>query len=203
MKKSQVKESAAKYSLADALFTSTQQRIFSLLFGQPNRSFYLTEIVNIADVGRGGVQRELARLEQTELVTTTRIGNQKHYQANKDSPLFEELISIVKKTVGLNQPILDALHPLAQRIHLAFVYGSVAKASDTSSSDIDLLIVSDDLSLNDVFLALEAVEAELGRKINPNLYNQFEFESKRVDKKGFLHKVLSAPIIELIGSIDE
>ena len=203
MKKSQVKETEAKYSVADALFTSTQQRVLGLLFGQPNRSFFLTEIVQIANIGRGGVQRELSRLEITGLVSTTRVGNQKHYQANKDSPLFEELTSIVKKTVGLKQPILDALNPLASDIHLAFIYGSVAKASDTSSSDIDLMIVSDDLALRDVFLALVSVEAELGRKINPNLYNKSEFASKSSNKKGFLWKVLNAPIIELIGLIDK
>ena len=202
MKQNSVKESAGKYSLADALFTTTQQRLFSLLFGQPDRSFYLNQLVKLAQVGSGGVQRELMRLERTGLVTATAIGNQKHYQANPDSPLFEELTGIVKKTVGLKQPLLGALAPIEKKIDLAFIYGSVANAKDTSSSDIDLLIVSDELALADVFSILIPLETQFGRQISPTLYSSKEFSDKRKTKKGFLVKVLSAPVIELIGSID-
>ena len=202
MKRNTVKESSGKYSLADALFTTTQQKLFSLLFGQPDRSFYLTELVKLADVGSGGVQRELSRLELTGLVTATAIGNQKHYQANPHSPLFVELIGIVRKTVGLKHPLLDALEPLKKKIDLAFVYGSVAMATDTSSSDIDLLIVSDKLALEEVFIALAPVESQLGRQVNPTLYSLAEFSKKRKATKGFLVKVLNAPVIELIGSIN-
>lgn len=202
MKQQSVKESAGKYSLADALFTTTQQRLYSLLFGQPDRSFYLTELVRLAKVGTGGVQRELMRLESTGLVTTVAVGNQKHYQANPDSPLFVELTGIVKKTVGLKQPLVDALELIKKKIDLAFVYGSVAKATDTSSSDIDLMIVSDELALEDVFLALAPTESQLGRQVNPTLYSRQEFSNKSKMKKGFLVKVLNAPVIELIGSID-
>lgn len=202
MKQNSVKDSVGKYSLADALFTTTQQRLFSLLFGQPDRSFYLTELVKLAKVGSGGVQRELSRLEITGLVTATAIGNQKHYQANPESPLFAELTGIVKKTVGLKQPLIAALAPIDQKIQLAFVYGSVAKDTDTASSDIDLLIVSDELALAEVFSVLAPLEAELERQISPTLYNAQEFSDKRNAKKGFLTKVLDGPVIELIGSID-
>lgn len=202
-KPNSIKDSVGKYSLADALFTTTQQRLFSLLFGQPGRSFYLTELVKLAKVGSGGVQRELSRLESSGLVTATAIGNQKHYQANPDSPLFVELTGIVKKTIGLKHPLIAALTPLKKKIHLAFVYGSVAKDSDTSTSDIDLLIVSDELALADVFSILAPLEAELDRQISPTLYNAKEFSVKRDAKKGFLVKVLNGPVIELIGSIDD
>lgn len=202
MKQKSVKESAAEYSLADALFTTTQQRLFSLLFGQPDRSFYLTELVRLAAVGSGSVQRELMRLERTGLVTASSVGNQKHYQANPGSPLFSELTGIVKKTVGLKQPLLDALEPIKQKIELAFVYGSVAKRTDTSSSDIDLLIVSDELALADVFSILSPLEDQIDRQISPTLYNSAEFSDKRKTKRSFIAKVLNAPVIELIGSID-
>ena len=202
MKQKSVKESAGTYSLADALFTTTQQRLYSLLFGQPDKSFYLTQLVRLAKVGTGGVQRELLRLESTGLVTAVTIGNQKHYQANPQSPLFVELTGIVKKTVGLKQPLIDALEPIKKKIDLAFVYGSVAKATDTSSSDIDLMIVSDKLMLENVFVALASTESELGRQVNPTLYSSQEFSDKRKMEKGFLVKVLNAPVIELIGSID-
>ncbi len=203
MKQKSVQEAAAKYSLADALFTTTQQRLFSFLFGQPYKSFYLTELVRLAEVGRGGVQRELMRLESTGLVTVTTIGNQKHYQANPDSPLFVELTGIVKKTVGLKQPLLNALEPLQKNIDLAFVYGSVAKGIDTANSDIDLMVVSDELTLEKIFSAITSLEAQLGRSVNPTLYSSKEFSQKRKTKNGFIYKVLNAPVIELIGVVDD
>ena len=203
MKQKSVQEAAAKYSLADALFTTTQQRLFSFLFGQPYKSFYLTELVRLAEVGRGGVQRELMRLESTGLVTVTTIGNQKHYQANPDSPLFVELTGIVKKTVGLKQPLLNALEPLQKNIDLAFVYGSVAKGIDTANSDIDLMVVSEELTLEKIFSAITSLEAQLGRSVNPTLYSSKEFSQKRKTKNGFIYKVLNAPVIELIGVVDD
>jgi hypothetical protein len=87
-------------AMADALFTSTQQRVLGFLFGQPDRSFFVTELMALVDSGRGAVQRELERLSESGLVIVTKVGNQKHCQANKDSPLFEELRSIISKTVG-------------------------------------------------------------------------------------------------------
>ena len=203
MKKNSVRESAQTYSLADALFTSTQQRIFALLYGQPDRSFYLTEIVRLAEMGRGGVQRELLRLEQTGLVTTKNIGNQKHYQANPDTPVYQELTSIVRKTVGLKQPLMQALEPVKKKISLAFVYGSIAKGTDTSNSDIDLMIVSDQLGLEDVFMLLAPLEEKLGRQVNPTLYNNSEYAEKKNKRNSFLGKVLASPVIELIGALDE
>jgi hypothetical protein len=129
-------------SLADALFSTTQQRVLGLIFGQPERSFYATELIGLAGAGSGAVQRELARLEQSGLVTVRRLGTQKHYQANPASPLFGELASIARKTVGLAEPLREALVPLASRVIAAFVYGSAAKRRDTAASDIDLMVVS-------------------------------------------------------------
>src|SRR5439155_21762134 len=128
----------ARPSLADALFTKTQQRVMRVLFGQPERSFYASELIRDAGTGSGAAQRELARLEGSGLIVTRRIGNQKHYQANATSPLFSELRNIVLKTVGLAEPLRDALKPVAADIRAAFVYGSVAKATDQGASDIRL-----------------------------------------------------------------
>ena len=108
-------------SLAGALFSGTQQRVLGLLFGQPDRSFYATELINLAGVGSGAVQRELARLAQSGLVTVKPVGNQKHYQANPDSPIYAELCGIAQKTVGLAEPLREALAPLAKKIVAAFV----------------------------------------------------------------------------------
>ena len=88
-------------SLADALFTRTQQRVLGVLFGQPERSFYASELIRNAGTGSGAAQRELAKLEGSGLISARRIGHQKHYQANATSPLYSELRNIVLKTVGL------------------------------------------------------------------------------------------------------
>lgn len=192
--------SPAHRGLADALFSSTQQRVLAILFGQPDRSFYSAEVIRLAAAGSGAVQRELARLEQSGLVTTTRIGSQKHYQANRESPLFAELRSIVEKTVGVAEPLREALRPFADRIVAAFVYGSVAKRSDTARSDIDLLIVSDELAYAELLAGLEPLRARLGREVNPTVLTQREFTSKLKGGGAFLRRVWSQPKLWILGN---
>lgn len=187
--------------LADALFGSTRRRVLGLLFGQPQRSFFVTEIMALTDAGRGAVQRELQRLADSGLVTVTKLGNQKHYQADKASPLFKELASIIQKTVGLEEPLRAALTPLAGRIRLALVFGSIAKGLDTAASDVDLLVVSDELTLEDLYRALSPAEAQLARTINPSLYSTIEFQQRKAEKS-FVKRVLDGPTIPLLGSID-
>ena len=185
--------------LADALFSGTQQRVLGLLFGQPERSFYATELINLAGVGSGAVQRELARLAQSGLVTIKAVGNQKHYQANPTSPIYAELCGLVRKTVGLAEPLRVALAPLAQQIKAAFVYGSIAKKEDTSSSDIDLMLVSDTLTFADVVLALQAVTELLGREVNPNIYTVQDFAKRLREGGSFVTRVMAQPKVWLIG----
>lgn len=189
-------------AMADALFSATQQRVLGFLFGQPDRSFYVTELVALVDSGRGAVQRELERLAESGLVAVTKVGNQKHYQANKDSPLFEELRSIISKTVGLQEPLRAALDPLADRIGLAIIYGSIAKGRENAASDVDLLIVADALTLEEVYAVLAPVEKMLDRRINPTLYTSKEFRQRRKAKNPFLTRVLDGQTITLLGSLD-
>jgi predicted nucleotidyltransferase len=188
----------AQKSLADALFTKTQQRVLRVLFGQPDRSFYASELIRHAGTGSGAAQRELAKLEESGLVVARRIGHQKHYQANAVSPLFTELRNIVLKTVGLADPLRDALKPVSSAIRAAFVYGSVAKAADQAGSDIDLMIVSDSLSYGEVFGAIERVSRMLGRRVNPTVYSASEFSKRARD--AFLTRVLQGPKVWVIGS---
>lgn len=189
-------------ALADALFTSTQQRVLALLFGQPDREFYVTEIIALAGSGRGAVQRELARLAGSGLAAVSRVGNRKHYRANPESPLFDEICGIVRKTVGLEEAVRDALEPLADRLVLALLFGSVARGTETAASDIDLLLVSDDLTLEAVYAAVAGVEDLLGRRVNPTVYTSAEFEERRRARAGFLIRTLQRPHIVLIGSLD-
>lgn len=185
--------------LADALFSGTQQRVLAWLFGQPERSFYATELIGLAGAGSGAVQRELARLAQSGLVTARAVGNQKHYQANPDAPIYAELCGIVQKTVGLAEPLREALAPLASRIHAAFVFGSVAKREDTALSDIDLMLVSDDLAYSDLYAALEAASQRLGRTVNPTIYTSKELTKRVKSKEAFATRVLGQPKLWLIG----
>ena len=186
--------------LADALFSATQQRVLGLLFGQPERSFYASELIALAAGGSGAVQRELARLEQSGLVAAHRVGTQKHYQANPKSPLFEELTSIARKTVGLAGPLRDALAPLASRITAAFVYGSVAKKRDVASSDIDLLVVSDGLGYADIYRAVEPLVPKLGRAVNPTVYSRRELARRRKAGNAFVKRVFEQPKIWIVGA---
>ena len=190
-------------SLADALFTTTQQRVLSLLFGQPSRSFFASELIKLTGSGSGAVQRELQRLVSSGLVTVTRLGKQKHHQANPDSPVFEELRGLVLKTVAMAEPIRQAFEPLAHTIALALIYGSVAKGTDTAASDVDLLVVSDQLMLEDIYLALAPVEAKLQRKFAPTLYTTTEFRERKAAGNAFLTRVLGDEHLVLIGTEDE
>ena len=192
----------APTSLADALFTTTQQRVLALLYGQPSRSFFARELIEVTGSGSGAVQRELKRLVSSGLVTVKRIGRQKHFQANPDCPVFDELCAMVRKTVAMVEPIREALAPLAEGITLALIYGSVAKGADTANSDIDLLVVADELTLETLYSALAPVEAALARKISPTLYTITEFENRRAAGNPFLTRVLEGEHFVLIGGKD-
>jgi predicted nucleotidyltransferase len=189
-----------KKGLADALFSRTQQKVLALLFGQPDRSFYATELITLVGAGSGAVQRELAKLEQSGLVTSRRIGNQKHYQANRGSPLFAELSAIVRKTVAVAEPLREALHSLASDISAAFVYGSIAKKSDTSRSHIDLMIVSDKLTYADIYAALEPFALAVNRKVNSTIYTRLELSKRIRAGNAFVRRVLEQPKVWVIGT---
>jgi predicted nucleotidyltransferase len=195
-----VSRGSNRHSLADALFTKTQQRVLRVLFGQPDRSFYASELIRDAGTGSGAAQRELARLEDSGLIVARRIGNQRHYQANAESPLFGELRNIVLKTVGLAEPLREALKPVASDIRAAFVYGSIAKATDQSASDIDLMVVSDSLRYSDVFGALDKASRTLGRHVNPTVYSAAEFSKRAKNENAFITRVLEGPKVWVIGS---
>ena len=191
-------ETSAPISLADALFTTTQQRLLALLFGQPSRSFFATELIGLTGSGSGAVQRELKRLSSSGLVNVSLVGKRKHYQANHESPVYEELRRLVVKTVAVLQPVRQGLAPLVDRISLALIYGSVASGTDTASSDIDLLIVADGLTLEDLYSALIPVEADLDRKIHPTLYTSREFADRKAARSGFLTSVRGGERLVLI-----
>ncbi len=192
-----------KFNLSSTLFSKALQRILALLYGQPDCSFHTNEIIRLTHSGTGAVQRELKKLHSSGLLSTKSIGNQKHYQVNRSSPLFSELRSIVLKTFGLADVLRNALDPIASKIYVAFIYGSIAKQEDRSNSDIDLMLVSDNLSYADLFQLLTKAEEILGRPIHPSFYSEKEWTKKRKEHNHFLTQLIKQPKIFLIGTEDE
>lgn len=186
-------------SLSDALFPGTKQRVLGILYGQPDRSFYANELIMLAASGLGAVQRELATLTNNGLVSVRQVGNPKHYQANANPPIFTELRAIIQKTVGLAEPLHQALQALSDQIAAAFVYGSVAKKTDTASSDINLMVIADDLSYGALFTALENASVTLGRPVNPTILSRDEFHQRWAKQESFLSRVMEQPKIWILG----
>ncbi|WP_335342602.1 nucleotidyltransferase domain-containing protein [Sedimenticola hydrogenitrophicus] len=182
-------------NIGDALFTKTQQRVLGLLFGRPQQSFYLNELVRMAGVGKGSVMRELEKLRAAGLLTVTRIGNQNHYQANAENPIFAELKGIAQKSFGLVDIVGSALRPLLDEIELALIYGSMAKGAEHAGSDIDLLLVSDSLSYGAVMEVLVEAETQLGRTINPTLYTPREFAERKRKQQHFITRLMGQQVL--------
>ncbi len=188
------------FSLSSALFSNVQQRVLALIFGNPDRSFYTREIMKSINSGTGAVERELTKLERSGLVSIERIGNQKHYRANRESPIFEELHSLVLKTVGLTEPLRKALQPYAERIRVAFVFGSVAKGKDTAQSDIDLMVIGDELTYSDLYTAMQDAEEILKRPVKPNFLSTEDWRRKISHKNSFIVSIKAQPKLFIIGS---
>lgn len=182
-------------NIGDALFSKTQQRLLGLLYGRPQQSFYLNELVRLAGGGKGSVKREVEKLTAAGLLTVTRIGNQNHYQANPENPIYEELKGIAQKTFGLVDIVTEALEPLLVKIDLALIYGSVAKGTEHAGSDIDLLLVSNSLSYGEVMEALAGAEQQLGRTINPTLYTPNEFLDRKAKQQHFITRLLAQDVL--------
>lgn len=188
--------------LGDALFTETQQKVLGLLYGQPDRSFYTKEILRLTGMGVATIKRELDRMLAAGILHMTRIGNQHHYQANPQCPIFGELIGIVKKTFGVTEALRRALGPLAGKIDWAFVFGSVASGRETAASDIDLLIIGE-AGFTEVITALYPVQGALGREVNPKIYLKEEWTHMKMEKDAFVTDVLAKPRMNVIGGEDE
>lgn len=194
---------AAPSGLADALFTSVQQRVLALLFGQPSRRFQSAELMQRVNAGRGATHRVVNRLVACGLVQVETHGRQKYYQANPTSPVFEELVALARKTVGLVEPLREALSPLQGDVEVAFVYGSVAEGTDRADSDIDLMVIAWQLDYPKLYDALEPTERVLGRSVNPNLMTPDEWQHKSMDPDSFAARVRRKPRLFILGNEDD
>lgn len=192
-----------KINISDALFSKVRQRLLGLLYTQPDVDFHTNEIIRLAGSGTGAVQRELKNLVAADLVIVKQFGNQKRYQANRNTPFFTDLRNLVLKTFGLADVLREALKPMAKQIHIAFIYGSVAKQEDTANSDVDLMVIGEDITYADMFQLLEKAEVQLGRKINPTFYTPSVWSHKIREQNNFVTKITKQPKIFLVGTESE
>lgn len=186
------------HGLGTALFPRVRLRVLGLLFGEPERSFSISEVIRMTASGNGAVARELERLHSANLITV----KGRLYQVNRASPIFEELRMLLLKTIGLVEPLRLALKPLESKINFAFIFGSVAKGSDTASSDVDLMVVSDSVAYADIFKAVQKAEKQLHRAVNPKLMTLAEWKKRRQEKGSFVSKIADQPRLFVLGSED-
>jgi predicted nucleotidyltransferase len=190
---------AAPRSIGASLFGKGRRNVLAALFANPEREMYLREIIAAVGTGAGQVQRELENLHSARLVLRERKGKQVYYRPDPQAPIFEELKSIVIKAFGVADVLRKALSPYSNKIESAFIYGSVAREEDTAASDIDLLIVSDQIATSDLVVRLASVESRLKRRVSLRVYGRSEFRQRVRERHYFLTKVLERPRIMLIG----
>ena len=186
-------------SIGPAIFSDSQSRVYRWVFGQPERVYHLSELRRLTGLGSASLQRELNRLVDAGLVRAERVGNLRQFQACAESPVFAELVALTRKTLGVVPLLQEALAPLQPGLRAAWVYGSMARQADTAQSDLDVMLVGDGLSLAEVLQRLLPLEAQLGRKINPNCYTRQEFAHRRQEPDSFVNRVLAQPVLNLIG----
>jgi len=188
--------------LCSGLFGKTRQAVLALLYGRVDSSFYTKQILDAVKIGRGTVQRELKNLTDTGIIIREVQGRQVYYRANARCPIFDELKNIVRKTFGMADVIRESLAPNADKIRVAFIFGSVARSTDDRRSDIDLMVVGR-VSFGDVVSLLTPAEQKLGREVNAVVYPVAEFRKKVKEDHHFVKTVLEDEKIFVIGDEDE
>lgn len=184
------------------LFGDNHRRLLGLLLMRPEQSFHVREIARLTGLDAGNAHRELKRMAQAGLVTSVRVGNQVRYQADGACPIFAELTAIMRKTSGMADVLRAALTPLAERITVAFVFGSVAKGEEGPHSDIDLMVVGD-VPFEEVVQTACAAHETLRRQVNPVVMTADDFRSKLSNKERFVTRLMAEPKLILLGAFDE
>lgn len=185
-------------AISEALFGKTKQGVIGLLFSHPDESFYLRQIARSTGASAGTVQRELRQLSHAGLILREPSGHQVYFRANPASPIFAELKGLAIKTAGLGDVLRAALAPLADRIRVAFIFGSFARGTAVAASDVDLMVVGD-VEFGEVVDIIGPPENQLNREVNPVVYPVAEFQRKVAGDHPFVSEVVREPKIFLIG----
>jgi len=188
--------------LGTTLFGKTRRAVLALLYSHPDESFYLRQIARTTGTGMGALQRELKQLSEAGVILRNEIGQQAFFKANADCPVFHELRNLIIKTFGVADVVRAALSPLADKIQLAFIFGSMVSGEFKQSSDLDVMVIGK-IEFAEIVAALTPAQQTLAREINPSVYPPEEFRSKLAGGHHFLKTVLSAPKIFLIGNENE
>lgn len=189
-------------NLGALLFGTYRRQILALLLMHPEQSFHVREIARITGKPAGTLYRELSALAEAGLLIRSPSGNQVHYRANPACPIYEELRGILRKTFGVADVLRAALDAVADRINVAFVYGSVARGEERAASDVDVMIIGK-LKFSDAVLALSSAEETLRREVNPHVYSTREFGEKFADREPYLIRAVEGPRIFLKGNDDD
>jgi len=188
--------------LVEVLFGAYRRQILALLLLRPDESFYVREIGRLAGVPAGSLHRELKLLSDAGLLQRSVAGNQVRYQVDRTCPIQEELTGIFRKTAGLADVLRESLTPIAGKIRVAFIFGSVAQGKERATSDVDVLVVGS-ASFAAVVAALSRASERLRREVNPVVMTQAAFEAKRASRDRFVARVVREPKIVLLGDASE
>jgi predicted nucleotidyltransferase len=186
----------------DALFPRTRQAILAAFLIDPERWWYLSDLAGHLGVGPSSLQRELKALVAAEVLERRRDGNRVYFRADIRCPFFPELRGLLIKTRALVDVLRQTLEPSARRIKVAFVYGSMARAEETSTSDVDLMIIGD-VGLADIAGELLEAEKRLNRPVNPTVYSPREFSERMRNRHHFLTTVVSGEKLFILGDDDD
>jgi predicted nucleotidyltransferase len=187
-----------RQSLSSILFPEYRRRVLTLLFLRPDEQLHGREVARRTGLPAGTITRELTKLAQAGLLKREKRGNQQLYGADKSSPIFTELASILRKTSGIVDVLAGVLAPLSPLIRAAFVFGSVARGAETSGSDVDLMVIGE-MTFREAIDVLHPVQATLGREVNVQLLTPDEFKAK-AQKDAFMKDVLGKPKLFVIGN---
>lgn len=188
-----------KTGISSVLFSKAMGKLLTLFFNNPDKTYYQKAIEQAVGLPHGSFRIKLQQLVHAGILTSSLLGKKKFYAVNRDCPVFEELKSLVQKTVGMVEPIREALEPLRDRIKVAFIFGSVATGEDTGRSDVDLMVVGG-LSLRDLSVALYPLDETLKRPINPHLYTPERLTEAFRANDHFIRSISKTKLVYLIGS---
>lgn len=189
-------------SISSLLFSEYRRRVLGLLLLHPKNQYHVREIARLTHTSPGTLNRELSKLTEAEVLIREASGRQIYYHANQNLPIFEELVSILKKTSGLAEVLANALMPFSNQIRVAFVFGSVGRGTENIGSDIDVLIIGE-ISFAQVISAFYPVQEMVGREINPKVFQQEEWKTLVIKKDPFVQEILKSPKLFIIGKADE
>ncbi len=182
----------------EALFPATRRAILATLLLHADREWYFRDLAKHLGLRPSSLTRELKSLTNAGILRRREDGNRVYYQADSACPFLPELRGLMLKTAGLVDVLREALRPLAGRIVLAFVYGSVARGEELAESDIDLMVISA-TGRFELTKPLQQAEKQLARPVNPTVYKPAEFAKKVASDDHFVRAVLDKEKLFVVG----